>query len=276
MENRNVPLLQGTKEGLAALNHLIDYSSFLKEQIHYTLSSSKTRQPSKTILKLLSKDEKVLNEFESKKLIEEYGIPVTRNYLCRSKNEVFKRAEELGYPLVMKLISEDIQHKTEAGVVKLNIKNLKEVEQSYDGLISNAFQFKKDAKIKGILCYKMIEDPVTEVIIGIVSDPYFGPAVLFGLGGIFVEVLKDRTLLIPPFTRGEVIKKINSLKGSQLLYGVRGKPEGDIEALTSAVVKVGEIAVNLGKHIDSLDINPLFVFPKGKGVIAVDALISIK
>jgi len=248
MKAGNVPLLQGTREGLLAVNNLIKYAEFLRKPVPVF----------------------------AKKLVAQYGIPVTKEYLCRSKDEVLKKAEEFGYPLVMKLISKEIQHKTEAGVVKLNIKNAAEVGQTYDEVIRNAVAYNPNAVVQGVLCYRMIEEPVAEAIVGVLSDPYFGPAVVFGLGGIMVEVIKDRALLIPPIGREEARRAIDSTKGSKLLYGFRGKPEGDIEALIEVILKVGEIAADLAGQIDALDINPLLILPKGKGVIAVDALVSIK
>jgi len=271
MEAGNVPLLQGTREGLLAVNNLIKYAEFLRKPVPvFTVKRNDSAH------KMLPEGDAVLTEFESKKLLAKYGIPVTKEYLCRSRDEALKKAEEFGYPLVMKLISKEIQHKTEAGVVKLNIKTTAEAGQSYDELLRNAAAYNPKAKVQGVLCYRMIEEPVAETIVGVLSDPYFGPAVVFGLGGIMVEIFKGRALLIPPFEREEVRRAIDSTKGSKLLYGFRGKPEGDIEALIDVIVKVGEMTVDLAGRIDALDINPLLILPEGKGVIAVDALVSIK
>ena len=143
-------------------------------------------------------------------------------------------------------------------------------------LFRNAAMYNPNAKVEGVLCYRMIGEPVAEAIVGVLSDPYFGPAVIFGLGGIMVEIFKDRVLLIPPFDREEVHRAINSTKGSKLLHGFRGKPKADIEALIEVILKVGDIAADLAGRIDALDINPLLILPKGRGVIAVDALVSIK
>lgn len=271
MEAGNVPLLQGTREGLLAVNNLIKYAEFLRKPVPvFTIKRNDSAH------KMLPEGDAVLTEFESKKLVAQYGIPVTKEYLCRSKGEALKKAEEFGYPLVMKLISKEIQHKTEAGVVKLNIKNAAEAGQAYDEVIRNAAVYNPKAIVQGVLCYKMIEEPVAEAIVGVFSDPYFGPAVVFGLGGIMVEVIKDRALLIPPIGREEARRAIDSTKGSKLLNGFRGKPKGDIEALIDVIVKVGEMTVDLAGRIDALDINPLLILPEGKGVIAVDALVSIK
>ena len=271
MEAGNVPLLQGTREGLLAVNNLIKYAEFLRKPVPvFTIKRNDSAH------KMLPEGDAVLTEFESKKLVAQYGIPVTKEYLCRSKDEALNKAEEFGYPLVMKVISKEIQHKTEAGVVKLNIKNAAEAGQAYDEVIRNAAAYNPNAIVQGVLCYRMIEEPIAEAIVGVLSDPYFGPAVIFGLGGILVEIFKDRALLIPPIGREEARRAIDSTKGSKLLNGFRGKPKGDIEALIDVIVKVGEMTVDLAGRIDALDINPLLILPEGKGVIAVDALVSIK
>ena len=271
MEAGNVPLLQGTREGLLAVNNLIKYAEFLRKPVPvFTIKRNDSAH------KMLPEGDAVLTEFESKKLVAQYGIPVTKEYLCRSKDEALNKAEEFGYPLVMKVISKEIQHKTEAGVVKLNIKNAAEAGQAYDEVIRNSAAYNPNAIVQGVLCYRMVEEPVAEVIAGILSDPYFGPAVVFGLGGIMVEVIKDRALLIPPIGREEARRAIDSTKGSKLLNGFRGKPKGDIEALIDVIVKVGEMTMDLAGRIDALDINPLLILPEGKGVVVVDALVSIK
>jgi len=271
MEAGNVPLLQGTREGLIAVSNLIKYAEFLRKPVPvFTIKRNDSAH------KMLPEGDAVLTESESKKLVAQYGIPVTKEYLCRSKDEALKKAEEFGYPLVMKLISKEIQHKTEAGVVKLNIKNAAEAGQAYDEVIHNATMYNPNVIVQGVLCYRMIEEPVAEAIVGVLSDPYFGPAVVFGLGGIMVEVIKDRALLIPPIGREEARRAVDSTKGSKLLNGFRGKPKGDIEALIDVIVKVGEMTVDLAGRIDALDINPLLILPEGKGIIAVDALVSIK
>jgi acetyltransferase len=219
---------------------------------------------------------KVLNEFESKQLVSAYGVPTTKEYLCASKEEALAKAEEFGYPVVLKLISDDIQHKTEAGVVKLKLKDAEAVSKAYDEVLRNAKAYKPDASVEGVLCYHMVEEPVAEAIVGVLSDPYFGPAVVFGLGGIMVEVIKDRALMIPPISREEALEAINSTKGSRLLYGFRGKPKADVDALVDVIVKTGEMTADLADRIDALDINPLLILPEGKGVVAVDALVALK
>ena len=268
----NVALLQGTREGLLALHHLSRYAKFLQQPVEIAVqakASSARRYDN------LPEGKTVLNEHESKKLVSAYGVPVTRERLCGTKKEALEAAVELGFPLVMKLISRDIQHKTEAKVVKLHIKDEEEAAQAYDQVVMNALAYNPDARIDGVLCYQMVEEPVAEAIVGIITDPYFGPAVVFGLGGIMVEVFKDRSLMIPPITREEALKAVQSIKGYTLLDGFRGKKPGDLDALVEVIIRMGELALDLADRIDAVDVNPLLILPKGHGVVAVDALVSL-
>ncbi|MFW6207204.1 MAG: acetate--CoA ligase family protein [Spirochaetota bacterium] len=271
MAEGGVPLLQGTREGLLAVNNLIRYAEFLRKP-----APDFEVEPNKAAHALLPDGAVVLNEYDSKRLVAEYGVPVTEEFLCGSKEEAQRKAEEFGYPVVLKLISNDIQHKTEAGVVKLKLKDREAVGKAYDEVVANAKAYKPDAEVQGVLCYKMVEEPVAEAIVGVLSDPYFGPAVVFGLGGIMVEVIRDRALLIPPISREEAREAIDSTKGSKLLYGFRGKPKADVEALVDVIVKAGEMTADLSERIDALDVNPLLILPEGKGVVAVDALVALK
>jgi acetate---CoA ligase (ADP-forming) len=271
MADGDVPLLQGTREGLLAVHNLIKYAEFLR-----TPTPDFKVEPNTAAHALLPDEAVVLNEYDSKKVVAEYGVPITAEFLCSSKEEALRKAEELGYPVVLKLISKDIQHKTEAGVVKLKLKDPAAVGKAYDEVVANAHAYKPDAEVQGVLCYKMVEEPVAEAIVGVISDPYFGPAVVFGLGGIMVEVIKDRALLIPPIRREEARAAIDSTKGSKLLYGFRGKPKADVEALVDVIVRAGEMTADLADRIDALDINPLLILPEGEGVVAVDALVALK
>jgi succinyl-CoA synthetase beta subunit len=158
----------------------------------------------------------------------------------------------------------------------LNIDDESAVKQVFEELIKKARAYDPSASIEGVLCQKMIVGAVAEAIVGILVDRYFGPAVVFGLGGIMVEILKDRALGIPPLTRGEAREMIERTRASQLLHGFRGSPQADLEALTETLIRVGRLAVDWAGKIEALDINPLLIMPEGQGVVAVDALLVLK
>jgi len=216
----------------------------------------------------LSSGKKVLTEFESKELLEKIGIPITKQKLTSSKEESDKFAEEIGYPVVMKLIADDIVHKSDAGAVKLNVGNREEVEKNFDELMNIPSQTEKKITIQ-----KMAEEPIAEVIIGMTTDPQFGPALMFGIGGILVELLEDVSFRIAPITKFDANEMIHEIKGFPLLDGFRGKPKADIDALIDVLMKVSELVSN-NPEIDQMDLNPVFVY--SSGLICVDARLILK
>lgn len=166
---------------------------------------------------------KYLLETEAKTICMEYGIPVTKFKLAKSEQEAIKFANEIGYPIVLKIASPDIIHKFDVGGVMLNLKNQAEVKDAYNQILANVKRHKSDAKIIGIVVQEMAA-PSTEVIVGATKDPQFGPALMFGLGGIFVEVLKDVTFRIAPITEEDAREMITEVKAYPILKGYRGQP----------------------------------------------------
>ncbi len=212
-------------------------------------------------------------EYEAKKVLTAYGIPVTREELAKSAQEAVAIAKRIGYPVAIKAQSPDISHKTEAKAVKLGIASDAALAAAYDEITANAKAYKPGAKIEGVLVQEMVSDGV-EAILGVTNDPLFGPAVMFGLGGIFAEVLKDVSFRLAPVTPSVAREMVEEIAGYKVLAGARGKPPADVDALVDAIVRLSALAVDLKDHVAELDINPLFVFAKGKGVKAADALIK--
>ena len=180
-------------------------------------------------------------------------------------------ARELEFPIVMKILSADIQHKTEAGCVFLGVEK-EEVEEKYAQILENAKAYKADAAIDGVLIQEMAAEGL-EVIVGMKKDPQFGPVIMTGSGGIYVEVFKDIALRLLPVDRKEAVKMIKETKLYQIITGARGT-EYDMDALADCLLKVSELVGNQ-PSIEELDINPLFLYEKGKGAKGVDALIKI-
>ena len=214
-----------------------------------------------------------LAEYRAKRLLAEYGIPVTAEVLATSAKEAARGAARIGFPVALKVQSPDIPHKTEAGGVRLGLSSEAEVEAAYAEIIENARRHQPNAVVDGVLVQEMVKDGV-EVILGINNDPLFGPALMFGLGGIFTEVLKDVAFRIAPVRRSEALAMIREVKGYPLLAGARGRPVCDEDALADALCRLSALAIDLKVELAELDINPLFVFPKGRGVKAGDALIK--
>jgi acetyltransferase len=214
-------------------------------------------------------------EHAAKRILAEYGIPVTREELAASKGQAGKIAKSIGYPVALKVQSPDISHKTEARAVRLDVMSDQELATAYDEVLANARAYKGDARIEGMLVQEMVKDGV-EAILGVTNDPLFGPAVMFGLGGIFAEVLKDVSFRLAPVTASVAREMVEEIAGYPVLAGARGRPRADMDALVDAIVRLSALAVDLKDHVGELDINPLFVFAEGRGVKAADAMIRPK
>jgi acetyltransferase len=212
-----------------------------------------------------------LSEHESKRILASYGVAITREALATSADMAVELARELGHPVALKVQSPEIAHKTEAGGIRLNLASDDEVRSAFDEILANARRFAPQAEVQGVLVQEMLEDGV-EVIIGATKDPLFGHAIMFGLGGIFVEALRDVSFRIAPLTRRDAEEMIQEIKGNRVLQGVRGRPAADLDAIVDAILRVSRLVTDHPDDIDELDINPLVVFPKGAK--AADALIT--
>jgi acyl-CoA synthetase (NDP forming) len=211
-----------------------------------------------------------IGEGEAKRILKSAGIPVVKSVLARSPDEAVRAAKQLGYPVVLKVSSPDIAHKSEMGGVMLDLKDADAVKKAFAELNVRAAKYRPDTQLDGILVSPIITGGV-ECILGVNRDPVFGPVVAFGLGGIFVEIIQDSALRLAPFAHDEAKQMIRAIKGFPLLDGARGRPKLDQNALADALVRLSVFANANAEHIESIDINPFMVLPKGG--MAVDALI---
>lgn len=213
-----------------------------------------------------------LTELESKQILKEAGIDTTEIRLACTKEESVSHSKELGFPVVLKIASPDILHKTDVGGVKLSLNNEEDVGNAYDEIISAAKEHEPAAKIQGISVQHMAR-PATEVIIGMSKDPQFGSVLMFGLGGILVEVLKDVSFRIVPLTRRDAREMIGDLKGYPILEGYRGQEPANITVLEEMLLKVSGF-VEGQPEIKELDINPIFAYRDG--ALAIDARVILE
>jgi len=213
-----------------------------------------------------------VNEFDAKKMLAAAGVPVVDERIEQSADAAASAAMEIGFPVVMKIVSPDIQHKSEIGGVLLNIGSEAEAAAGFDTLMERGRKAAPAARLEGVLIAPMVQGGV-ETIIGVQRDPVFGPVVMFGLGGIFVEVLKDVTFRTAPFGLDVAHEMIRSVRGYPMLEGVRGAPPSDVDALAAALAQVSAFAAANADTLESIDLNPVLVRPKGEGCVAVDALI---
>src|SRR5271157_5725897 len=218
------------------------------------------------IEKALKNGQKTLSEYESRLVIESAGVPVVPAALVRTREEAICEAAKIGFPLVMKGCSAELAHKTEAGMVALNIGNIEEVAAVFE-------EFTDKAKnLDGVLIEKMVKGS-REFVIGLSRDAQFGPCVMFGLGGIFTEALKDVTFRVAPLSKDDALEMIDEIKTKKMLGEFRGSPAVDREALARALVGVGDLGMKYDS-IAEIDINPLII--SGNQAVAVDALVVLK
>ena len=224
---------------------------------------------------ILDAGDTCLSEHQSKALLKLYGIPVTRENVAKSPHEAISFAEEIGFPVVLKIDSLDITHKSEAKAIRLGVKSKEEILQFYEEIIENVEKYDPKARINGVLVQEMTRSG-TEVIVGMSEDPQFGPTIAFGLGGIFVEVLKDISLRVVPLLKSDAELMVRETKGYEILRGLRGKNRSDIEAVIDVLLRISRLAEDWKHYISEIDINPLIVFDEGHGVKALDALVVLK
>lgn len=223
------------------------------------------------VIEEATKGERNLFEYECMALLNEYGIAVPRHALVKSVDEALQAADEIGYPVVLKIVSRDILHKSDAGGVKVNLKSPGELSSGFEAILKNVAQNVPKAQIEGMLVMENLK-PGVECIVGMTYDAQLGAALMFGLGGIFVEVMEDVSLCLLPVSKSEAVDMIRSIKGYKLLSGYRGSEGCDIEAIAEAILNVGRMVEN-NPEIKEIDINPLFAYPNG--VMAVDARILV-
>jgi acyl-CoA synthetase (NDP forming) len=214
----------------------------------------------------------LLTEIESKEFLKSAKIPIVEAKLATTKTEAMAIAKKMGFPVALKIISPDVVHKSDSGGVKLGVPNATQVSKAYGEILVNVKKHYPKAKILGISVQKMAK-PGVEVIIGMTKDAQFGPVIMFGLGGILVEVLKDVSFRIVPMTKRDAAEMISEIKGYPLLKGYRGQEPANIPYLEELIVKVSDF-VDKNPEIKELDLNPIFAYKDG--AVAVDARVILE
>jgi acetyltransferase len=214
----------------------------------------------------------VLTESAGKQLLALYGIPVTHERVVTSAAEAAQAAQEIGFPVAMKIVSPQIAHKTEAGGVALNVVQVDEARATFERIMHNARHSNAQAELHGVLVQEMVQGG-HETIVGMTSDPQFGPGIIFGLGGIFVEVLRDTVLRVPPLDAATARDMLDALQGAALLKGARGQKPADRSAMVDVLRKFSQLCLDLRGVVQEIDINPLLVLDEGQGAKAVDCLV---
>lgn len=276
LRSGGIPVYTRVETAVRCMVALADYGSYLEkiktEGVEPPSLISRKPKVEQIIERAKAMGRSSLLETEAKEILKEYRIPVPEFRLARSKQEATRLAGEIGYPVTAKVVSPQIIHKSDAGGVKLNLKAGDEVGGAFDDIIKSAKAYNKQAQIEGVLLSPM-EKKGVEVIIGMTRDPQFGPVIMFGLGGIFVEVLKDVSFRIVPLSKGDAYEMVKQIKGYPILEGVRGEEASDVEAIVDIIMKVSTLAGE-NEAINELDLNPVFVFKDGASVVDVRMILS--
>lgn len=213
-----------------------------------------------------------LTEIESKEVLAAAGVPTAAARLARSRAEAIGAAEAIGYPVVLKVVSEQILHKSDIGGVRLNLADAAAVGAAYDAIVEAARTHEPTATVDGVAVQPMVK-PGTEVIVGMTRDPRFGPVLMFGLGGVLVEILQDVSFRLAPLTGRDARSMMAEIKARPLLEGYRGAPAIDLDRLAEILIRVGEFSI-ANPAVKEIDLNPIYAYPDG--AIAVDARVILE
>jgi acetyltransferase len=278
LEQNGIPNYVFPEEASRTMAAMIKYSENMKphkgrRREVFRLLEDQEKAAAVIAAKLSGKKEYFMTEKEAHELLRCYGFPLLKSRLVTDPSGIAAAIEEIGLPLVMKLDSPDILHKSDAGGVRLRIKSVEEAEKAFHEIIESAKKYKPGANIRGILIQELAREGV-EVILGSTRDPRFGPICMFGLGGIFVEALKDVTFRLAPMWETSAEIMIRDIKAYRVLKGIRGRPPADIKAAKLCILRLSAMVSN-HPEIAELDINPLIVYPEGEGCVVADARIIL-
>jgi len=270
----DVPYYTYAEGSIRALKAMLTFTDWVKNSSGKITKFNVKKDKVKKILDNAKKEKRIaLLEEEGQEILRAYGFPLPASKLAKNKKEAVSAAEKIGYPVVLKIASPQIIHKSDAGGVKVNLQNKKDVEKAFDTIIQNAKKYNKKADIKGVLVVEMVKGG-KEMIIGSKLEPGFGPVVMLGMGGIYVEVLKDVTFKLAPMTNVEADSMISSIKTKKILEGVRGEKPSDVKKLSECIQRLSQLVSDF-KEIKELDMNPVLVMEKNKGCKVLDVRIGL-
>ena len=270
----DVPYYTYAEGSIRALAAMLKFSNWIKAPEGKIPKFKVDKLAAKKIFDKVKKEKRPnLLEEEGQEVLKAYGLPLPKSALAKTEADAIKIAKQIGYPVVMKIASPQIIHKSDAGGVKVNLTNDSEIKEAFKIIIANAKKYNKNAEIKGVLIVEMVKGG-KELIIGSKLEPGFGPVIMLGMGGIYVEVLKDVTFKLAPVTDKEADDMIASIKTQKILQGVRGEKPSDITKLSECIQRLSQLVTDF-KEIKELDMNPVLVMEKGKGCKILDVRIGL-
>ena len=274
LANGDVPYYTYAEGSIRALKAMLRFADWIKTpEGNIAKFDVDKEKASKVFDKVKEEGRTNLLEEEGLEILSAYGFPLPKSILAKTEDEAVEAANKIGYPTVMKIASPQIVHKSDAGGVKVNLSSDKEVRDAFKVIVDNAKKYDSKAEIKGVLIVEMVKGG-KEMIIGSKLEPGFGPVVMLGMGGIYVEILKDVTFRLAPFTDQEANDMISSIKTKKLLEGVRGEKPSDVEKLSECIQRLSQLVTDF-REIKELDMNPVFVMEEGEGCKILDVRIGI-
>lgn len=272
----NVPNYSFPVQAAKAFKAMADYrlirSRPLPEFVQFEVDRESVRD---MFNRVRSEDRLSIGDAEARGILQAYGLRIPRSEVAETPEQAIEIASELGYPVVLKIASPDILHKTDVGGVKVGLSNAEDVRDAFELMMYRAQRYVPEARLWGCLVQEMVPSGGIEVLVGMNRDPQFGPLVTFGLGGIYVEALKDVTFRVAPFSREEAHEMLEEIRARALLDGVRGKPPADKEAIIDTLLRIGQLVLDFPEIVE-LDINPLMVYQQNQGAIAIDMRLILK
>ncbi len=272
----NVPNYSFPVQAAKAFKAMADYrlirSRPLPEFVQFEVDRESVRD---MFNRVRSEDRLSIGDAEARGILQAYGLRIPRSEVAETPEQAIEIASELGYPVVLKIASPDILHKTDVGGVKVGLSNAEDVRDAFELMMYRAQRYVPEARLWGCLVQEMVPSGGSEVLVGMNRDPQFGPLVTFGLGGIYVEALKDVTFRVAPFSREEAHEMLEEIRARALLDGVRGKPPADKEAIIDTLLRIGQLVLDFPEIVE-LDINPLIVYQQNQGAIAIDMRLILK
>jgi acetyl coenzyme A synthetase (ADP forming)-like protein len=274
LDAHRIPSYAYPEQAVGALAHMVRYRERLGEPepeiVHFEVDGEKARQ----VFAAVRAESRVnLGEVEAREVLSAYGFRVPEARLAHSGDEAVQMAEGIGYPVVMKISSPDILHKSDIGAVRVGVADPMQVADTFDLIMLRSQRYMPNAELRGVLVQEMIRGG-KEVILGVSRDPQFGPLIMFGLGGIYVEVLKDVSFRVAPLDRRQATQMIHEIRGAPLLGGVRGERPADTDAIIDALLRLSQLTADFPEIVE-MDVNPLAALEPGRGVVAIDSRITI-
>ncbi len=273
LNSRQIPNYSFPERAVASMRTLCAYSE-IRERIYNAPSSieSDKKMASQILENAAKRDQRTLG-LESFDILKAYNIPVVATEITNTLASTIDACEKMGYPVVMKIVSPEISHKSDVGGIRLNLRNANDVERAYHTMMSDVRRYMPDAHIAGVQVQKMITEG-KEVIIGMNRDVQFGPLLMFGLGGTYVEFLKDVSFAVAPINKDDAKHMVSSIKTYPLLAGVRGEEPSDIDSIIDVLMKFSQMVTDFPQILE-FEINPLMVLPDGQGCVAMDIRLTL-